>query len=100
VQVFENKGAMMGCSNPHPHSQVWATSHIPNEPVKEVANQKAYFNEHGHPLLSNYLDEEHKRKESLDCHKRSFHCVVPFWAIWPFEALVIAHSRRATPYKI
>ena len=96
VQVFENKGAMMGCSNPHPHSQVWATSHIPNEPVKEVANQKAYFNEHGHPLLSNYLDEEHKRKERLIATNDHFTALVPFWAIWPFEALVIAH--RAVPH--
>jgi UDPglucose--hexose-1-phosphate uridylyltransferase len=96
VQVFENKGAMMGCSNPHPHSQVWATSHIPNEPAKEVENQKAYFDEHGHPLLSEYLDEEHKRKERLVAVNNHFTALVPFWAIWPFEVLVIAH--RAMPY--
>ena len=91
VQVFENKGAMMGCSNPHPHSQVWASSHIPNEPAKEVENQKAYFNEHGQPLLSEYLDEEHKRKERLIAVNDHFTALVPFWAIWPFETLVIAH---------
>jgi len=91
VQVFENKGAMMGCSNPHPHSQVWATGHIPNEPSKEVENQTAYFSEHKHPLLSEYLDEEHKRKERLVAVNDHFTALVPFWAIWPFETLVIAH---------
>jgi UDPglucose--hexose-1-phosphate uridylyltransferase len=96
VQVFENKGAMMGCSNPHPHSQVWATGHIPNEPAKEVENQKAYFDEHGHPLLSEYLDKEHKRKARLIAMNDHFTVLVPFWAIWPFEVLVIAH--RTMPY--
>jgi len=96
VQVFENKGAMMGCSNPHPHSQVWATGHIPNEPAKEVKNQTAYFNEHRHPLLSEYLDEEHKRKARLVAVNDHFTALVPFWAIWPFEVLVIAH--RTMPY--
>ena len=96
VQVFENKGAMMGCSNPHPHSQVWASGHIPNEPAKEVENQKAYFNEHGQPLLSEYLDEEHKHKERLIAVNDHFTALVPFWAIWPFETLVIAH--RAMSY--
>ncbi|RPJ18754.1 MAG: galactose-1-phosphate uridylyltransferase, partial [Chloroflexi bacterium] len=56
VQVFENKGALMGCSNPHPHSQIWATEHIPNEPAKELEHQRAYFNEHGHALLTDYLN--------------------------------------------
>src|SRR5512142_568485 len=65
VQVFENKGAVMGCSNPHPHSQIWATEHVPNEPAKELEHQQAYFDRHSQALLSDYLGEEHKRKERL-----------------------------------
>lgn len=91
VQVFENKGAMMGCSNPHPHSQIWATGHIPNEPAKEWVNQRAYFQAHGRTLLSDYLAEEHQRKERLIAVNDHFTALIPFWAIWPFETLVIAH---------
>lgn len=94
VQVFENKGAMMGCSNPHPHSQIWATGHIPNEPASELEHQKAYFNEHGRALLSDYLVEEHKRKERLIAVNDTFTALIPFWAVWPFEVLVVAHSDR------
>ena len=91
VQVFENKGAMMGCSNPHPHSQIWATGHIPNEPAKEWDHQRAYFQQHGRTLLSDYLAEERQRKERLIAVNDHFTALIPFWAIWPFEALVIAH---------
>lgn len=91
VQVFENKGAMMGCSNPHPHSQVWGTEHIPTEPAKELDNQKAYFNENGRTLLSDYLSEEHKRKERVLFSNDHFTALVPYWAVWPFETMVIAH---------
>ena len=69
VQVFENKGAVMGCSNPHPHSQIWANEHIPNEPAKELEQQTTYFNKNGRPLLSDYLTEEHKRRDD-DRRKR------------------------------
>ncbi len=95
VQVFENKGALMGCSNPHPHSQVWATGHIPNEPAKELERQNAYFNEHHHTLLSDYLAEEHKRKERIIVSNDHFTALVPFWAVWPFETIVIAHRNAA-----
>jgi len=91
VQVFENKGAVMGCSNPHPHSQVWATEHIPNEPVKELERQKAYFNKNGRSLLSDYLAEEHVRKERILFSNDHFTALVPYWAVWPFETMVIAH---------
>jgi len=91
VQVFENKGAAMGCSNPHPHSQVWANEHIPNEPAKELERQKAYFNENGRTLLSDYLAEEHKRKERIIFSNDHFTALVPYWAVWPFEVIVIAH---------
>jgi UDPglucose--hexose-1-phosphate uridylyltransferase len=91
VQVFENKGAVMGCSNPHPHSQVWATEHIPNEPAKELERQKAYYNQNGRTLLSDYLAEEHKRNERILFANDHFTALVPYWAVWPFETMVIAH---------
>lgn len=91
VQVFENKGAMMGCSNPHPHSQLWAQSQPPNEIVKELAAQQAYFNTHNRPLLVDYIREEQKRQERMLFSNEHFTAVVPFWAVWPFEVLVSAH---------
>ena len=91
VQVFENKGAVMGCSNPHPHSQIWSQSQIPTEPAKELASQKDYYAEHGRPLLLDYLEEEHKRGERILASNEHFTALVPFWAVWPFETLVIAH---------
>jgi UDPglucose--hexose-1-phosphate uridylyltransferase len=93
VQVFENKGAMMGCSNPHPHSQIWATEHIPNEPAKELDRLREYFNIHGRTLLADYLADEHKQKERLIAVNDHFTALIPFWAIWPFETLIIAHRQ-------
>ena len=95
VQVFENKGAMMGCSNPHPHSQIWGTEHIPNEPAKELEHQLAYWKENGHLLLDDYLKEEFKRKERILFSNDHFTALVPYWAIWPFEIIVIAHRNVA-----
>lgn len=95
VQVFENKGALMGCSNPHPHSQVWATAHIPNEPAKELDHQRAYHHEHHRPLLADYLAEEHQRKERVIVANDHFTALVPYWAIWPFETIVIPHRSVA-----
>jgi len=91
VQVFENKGAAMGCSNPHPHSQIWAQSQIPTEPAKELVSQKDYLAANGTPLLLDYLNEEQKRKERIVAYNEYFTAVVPFWAVWPFEILVVAH---------
>jgi len=92
VQVFENKGAMMGCSNPHPHSQIWGTEHIPVEPAKELERQKAYFNENNRTLLSDYLKEEHKRKDRILFTNEHFTALVPYWAVWPFETMIITHG--------
>ena len=92
VQVFENKGAVMGCSNPHPHSQIWANEHIPNEPAKELDRQQTYFNENGRPLLSDYLAEEHKRRERILFTNDHFTALIPYWAIWPFETMIVAHG--------
>ncbi len=95
VQIFENKGAMMGCSNPHPHSQVWATAHLPNEPARELAAQEEYFSRHGSPLLLDYLAGEGARSERLVAANDHFTALVPFWAVWPFEILLIAHRSLA-----
>jgi UDPglucose--hexose-1-phosphate uridylyltransferase len=91
VQVFENKGAMMGCSNPHPHSQVWAQSSLPTEAAKEFARQEEYFAENHRPLLADYMAEEERQDERILTSNERFTALVPFWAVWPFEVLVIAH---------
>jgi len=96
VQIFENKGAMMGCSNPHPHSQIWAQSQLPNEIIKEQSTQTEYFNKTGSSLLVDYIREEQKRGERVLFSNDHFTAVVPFWAVWPFEVLVSAH--RPTRY--
>jgi UDPglucose--hexose-1-phosphate uridylyltransferase len=95
VQIFENRGEMMGCSNPHPHGQIWATSSIPNEPAKEQAAQRAYADERGACLLCDYLDLERARPERLVAENDSFSALVPYWAVWPFETLIVSR-RHAT----
>ncbi|MBI3166916.1 MAG: UDP-glucose--hexose-1-phosphate uridylyltransferase [Chloroflexi bacterium] len=95
VQVFENKGAMMGCSNPHPHSQLWSQSQLPNEIVKELATQKEYFRVNNRQLLLDYVQEEHKQKDRILFANNHFTAMVPFWAVWPFEVLVTAHRPSA-----
>jgi UDPglucose--hexose-1-phosphate uridylyltransferase len=96
VQVFENKGAMMGASNPHPHSQVWATGHIPNEPSIELEREAAHLHEHGTCLLCEYLTAERQSGERIVASNEHFTAVVPFWAIWPFEILLIANAHVAS----
>ncbi len=95
VQVFENKGALMGCSNPHPHSQIWAQSQLPNEIAKELASQTAYFEQHHTPMLADYLAEEHRRSERIVFENDHFSALVPFWAVWPFEILLVLHRPAA-----
>ena len=89
VQVFENKGAIMGCSNPHPHGQIWAQRALPNEPAKEERQQRAYFEEHGLPLLVDYADLETARQERVVTENEHWLAVVPYWAFWPFESLLM-----------
>ena len=96
VQVFENKGAMMGCSNPHPHSQIWATGHIPDEPAAELISQEQYLNDHGSCLLCDYLGEEKAKPERVIASNDYFTALVPFWAVWPFEMLVIANRHTGS----
>jgi UDPglucose--hexose-1-phosphate uridylyltransferase len=90
VIVFENKGAAMGASNPHPHSQVWASQHIPNEPHKEFLAQDRYALDHKSCLLCDYLREELARGERVVDTNEDFTVVVPYWAIWPFEVLLLS----------
>ena len=90
VQIFENRGSMMGCSNPHPHSQIWATATIPNEPAMELASSIGYSRKTGSCLLCDYLAQEEKAAERVVVRNRSFIALVPFWAVWPFEILLIA----------
>ena len=91
VQVFENRGEIMGCSNPHAHGQIWAGETLPNEWRKEQSSQAAYRSAHGSCLLCDYLALE-RPSERLICENASFAAVVPFWAVWPFEVMVV--SRR------
>ena len=97
VQVFENKGEIMGCSNPHPHSQVWASGHIPNEPAKELSAQVDYLRERGSCLLCDYLAAERSAKsgERIVAANEHFTALVPFWAVWPFEILLLANRHTA-----
>lgn len=92
VQVFENKGRLMGCSNPHPHCQIWATEEIPTYPARRLASQRAYLAKHGRDLLGDYLERERAAGERLVCENEAFTALVPFWAMWPFETMII--SRR------
>jgi UDPglucose--hexose-1-phosphate uridylyltransferase len=89
VQVFENKGSAMGASNPHPHGQIWAQTHIPNEPAKEDRQQKAYYASQGSPLLLDYARLEAERGERVIVQNADWVAVVPYWAVWPFEALLL-----------
>jgi UDPglucose--hexose-1-phosphate uridylyltransferase len=89
VQIFENRGAMMGASNPHPHGQIWASQSLPDEIVSELAAQQAYLAEHGKPLLVAYAELEEKLQERVVFATESFLAVVPYWAVWPFETMIL-----------
>ena len=93
VQIFENRGEMMGASNPHPHGQIWATRHLPNELEKETDRQAAYLVQHGRPLLVDYLDRELDLGERVVLANDDFCVLVPFWAIWPFETMILPRRR-------
>jgi len=95
VQIFENKGAMMGCSNPHPHGQVWASSVLPNDALAEDRQQRAYAEATGSPLLVDYGDREARLSSRVVCQNDEFLALVPFWAVWPFETLLLPRRRVA-----
>nr|CAD7260413.1 unnamed protein product [Timema shepardi] len=98
VQIFENRGDIMGCSNPHPHCQIWASSFFPNEPRIKDFHQKEYFKEHGRPLLMDYVAKELEKKERIVIQNSDWLVVVPFWAMWPYETMVLpkTHLQRFT----
>jgi len=96
VQIFENRGAMMGCSNPHPHCQIWATSSVPNEPRKEQEGFLAFQRAQSRCMLCDYLSQEEKAVQRIVCRNQHFVAVVPFWAVWPFETLVIARRHAGS----
>jgi UDPglucose--hexose-1-phosphate uridylyltransferase len=92
VQIFENRGSMMGASNPHPHCQIWATKSLPEAPAKELAAQKAYLEKNGQCLLCRYTKLEEQQNIRVVCENEGFVAMVPFWAVWPFEVMIC--SRR------
>ena len=89
VQVVENKGALMGCSQPHPHGQIWATDHLPNEARTEDDHQRAYFAAHGRPMLLDVAEKEIQKGERIVVLTRHWVALVPYWATWPFETLLL-----------
>ena len=93
VQIFENKGSVMGCSNPHPHGQIWAQSSLPTQVEKTQNNLKAYFDQYQRTLLHDYIQEELQKEERIVIKNDHFVALVPFWAIWPFETMIV--SKRA-----
>jgi UDPglucose--hexose-1-phosphate uridylyltransferase len=95
VQVFENKGAMMGCSNPHPHGQIWGSAHVPLIPSRKQASQRAHFEKTGHDLLGDYLDQELGDGTRLVEGNDHWQALVPFWAVWPFETMLLPRRRVA-----
>ena len=96
VQIFENKGEIMGCSNPHPHGQIWASSNIPVEIKKETKNQRVHYRTYKKTLLEEYVQLESAENERIVVENNHFMVVVPFWATWPFETLLI--PKRAMAY--
>jgi UDPglucose--hexose-1-phosphate uridylyltransferase len=93
VQVFENKGEIMGCSNPHPHGQVWAQASLPNEGIKEDRSQRAYHQSHSRALLEDYASLEVSQRERVVVEEAGWVAVVPYWAVWPFETLLLPRRR-------
>ena len=93
VQIFENKGELMGCSNPHPHGQVWAQASVPDEPARETLRQAEHLERTGRSLLADYLALEETRGERLVLRNEHFVALVPFWATWPFETLLLPRRR-------
>jgi UDPglucose--hexose-1-phosphate uridylyltransferase len=93
VQIFENRGAIMGCSNPHPHGQIWVNETIPDQLAKEIASLDEYSRNHGSGLLQDYLALELEKDQRVVTANEHFVAVVPFWAVWPFEIMIIGRKR-------
>jgi UDPglucose--hexose-1-phosphate uridylyltransferase len=95
VQIFENRGSMMGASNPHPHCQIWANASLPNVASKEIVSFEEYRASKGTCLLCDYVKLELRRNERIVCENDAFLAVVPFWAVWPFEILLLSKRHFA-----
>lgn len=95
LQIFENKGSMMGASNPHPHGQIWASNFIPSELSREAHNQFNYFEQHHSVMLMDYAEQELEFNERIVCSNTDWVAVVPFWATWPFETLLLPRKHVA-----
>ncbi|KAJ5634861.1 Galactose-1-phosphate uridylyltransferase [Penicillium herquei] len=95
MQIFENKGAAMGCSNPHPHGQVWTTSTLPEEPAAELEQLRRYRKEHGGAhLLEDYAALESRKGERIVFENEAFVAVCPWWATWPFETMIVSRTHK------
>ena len=94
VQLFENKGAVMGCSNPHPHGQIWAMDALPNEARKEDEQQREYLRANGSPLLCDYVALEAEQGDRIVVENEDWMAVVPHWAFWPYEILLLPRRHR------
>ena len=94
VQIFENKGAVMGCSNPHPHGQIWSQSTLPNEVDKKNTQQLKYYKNHKMSILEKYIQQELEANERIIFQNDAFVVLVPFWAIWPFETMIVPKKHK------
>jgi len=93
VQIFENKGEIMGCSNPHPHGQIWASNFIPDEVKKEDIHQQCYYQENQSVLLLDYLHCEEEKRKRIILENEHWSWLMPFWAVWPFETILIPRQQ-------
>jgi UDPglucose--hexose-1-phosphate uridylyltransferase len=96
VQIFENRGVLMGASNPHPHGQIWANEELPNIPVREQAAMRAFVTGTGTCLLCEYLRLEIEDGERIVCENEGFVAIVPYWAVWPFETMILSRRHFAS----
>jgi UDPglucose--hexose-1-phosphate uridylyltransferase len=96
VQIFENKGALMGCSNPHPHGQIWSQSTLPNEVDKKDKKQKEYYSKTNNSQFGDYLKQELEDKERIIYQNEHFVVLTPFWAVWPFETMIVPKKKYYT----
>lgn len=94
VQIFENKGAIMGCSNPHPHCQIWASSFLPNEATAKDKNFKEFYDKYGKPMMLDYAQKEVLKNERIVCQNNDWVAIVPYWAMWPFETMILPKERH------
>ena len=95
IQIFENKGAIMGCSNPHPHGQMWCQASLPNEVAKKNCSQLNYFKKLKKGLLETYLEQELQKKERIIFQNNDFVVLIPFWAVWPYETMIIPKKKSS-----